>query len=159
MKRITWFVAGTAVGAAGAGYAKRKVKDTVGRRAQQLAPVNVAKNAAGRVRASGRNVVGAMREGRSAMKAKEAELMAARDGDAVVRVEPGQVIVLREVHVEQGRIEAVPVVEPDGPTARDEPHEAPPPPSSLAVPVETAHPLALAGAAIEGSESSCRSLT
>ena len=90
---------------------------SVGRRAQQLAPANVAKNAAGRVRASGRNVVGATREGRSAMKAKEAELKAARDGDAVVRVEPGQVIVLREVHVEQGRIEAVPVGEPDEPTA------------------------------------------
>ncbi len=117
MKRITWFVAGTAVGVAGAGYAKRKVKDTVGRRAQQLAPVNVAKNAAGRVRSGGRNVVGAMREGRSAMKAKEAELKAARDGDAVVRIEPGQVIVLRDVRVEQGRIEATQLVEADEPTS------------------------------------------
>jgi len=111
MKRITWFVAGTAVGAAGAGYAKRKVKDTVGRRAQQLAPVNVAKNAAGKVRATGRNVVGAVREGRSAMKAKEVELKAARDGDEVVRLEPGQVVVLREVRVEQGRVEGTPVVD------------------------------------------------
>jgi hypothetical protein len=113
MKRITWFVAGTAVGAAGAGYAKRKVKDTVGRRAQQLAPANVAKSAAVKVKATGRNVVGAVREGRAAMKAKEAELKAARDGDEVVRVEPGQVIVLREVRVEQGRTEGAPVVEVD----------------------------------------------
>jgi hypothetical protein len=124
MKRVTWFVAGTAVGAAGAGYAKRKVKDTVGRRAQQLAPANVARSAAVKVKATGRNVVGAVREGRSAMKAKEAELKAARDGDEIVRVEPGQVIVLREVRVEQGRVEGVPAVEAEetpAPTGRKQP--------------------------------------
>jgi hypothetical protein len=80
MKRLTWFVTGVAAGAAGTGYAKRKVRET----ASQLAPSNVAKTAATTVKSGGRKVVDAVREGRDAMRAKEDELKARRDA----RVEP-----------------------------------------------------------------------
>lgn len=109
MKKVTWFVSGAVAGAAGVGYAKKKVKQT----ASQLAPVHVAKDAAGKVRGGFVNVGDALREGRSAMKAKEAEMRARLDGRAASLedelvpgdqvlvdgrpVEPGQVIVLRQV--------------------------------------------------------------
>ena len=102
MKRLTWFVGGAVAGIAGAGIAKRKVKQA----ASQLAPKNVAQGITTRVRES---VV----EGRMAMRAKEAEMRARLDGRAVrladdlddgdevlvdgVPVEPGQVIVLKQV--------------------------------------------------------------
>ena len=76
MKRLTWFVGGVAAGAAGASYAKRKVRLV----AAQLAPVQVARGAAGRVRARGRVVADAVREGRGAMRDREDELRARRDG-------------------------------------------------------------------------------
>ena len=75
MKRITWFVTGIAAGATGANYATKKVKQT----AAQLAPANVAKGAATKVKRSGKRVVEAVREGRDAMHAKEDELKARRD--------------------------------------------------------------------------------
>lgn len=109
MKRVTWFVSGAVAGAAGVGYAKKKVKQT----ASQLAPVHVAKDAVGKVRGGFVNVGDALREGREAMRAKEEELRARLDGraasledtpeprDQVIAdgrsVEPGQVIVLRDV--------------------------------------------------------------
>src|SRR5471032_650282 len=109
IKRVTWFISGAVAGIAGAGYAKRKVKAT----AEQLAPVNVAKNIGARAKARGHDVADAIREGRQAMRAKEAELRARRDGRAEpladeldrgdevlvhgLPVEPGQVIVLRQV--------------------------------------------------------------
>jgi len=80
MRRITWFVGGVVAGAASAGYAKKKVRAT----AAQLAPVTVVRNAGVRVRDQGRHVVGAIREGRSAMHAREDELKARRDA----RIEP-----------------------------------------------------------------------
>lgn len=102
IKRLTWFVSGAVAGIAGAGIAKRKVKQA----ASQLAPKNVAQGITTRVRES---VV----EGRMAMRAKEAELRARLDGRAMrladdldagdevlvdgVPVEPGQVIVLKQV--------------------------------------------------------------
>jgi hypothetical protein len=102
IKRLTWFVSGAVAGIAGAGIAKRKVKQA----ATQLAPKNVAQGITTRVRES---VV----EGRMAMRAKEAELRARLDGRAMrladdldagdevlvdgVPVEPGQVIVLKQV--------------------------------------------------------------
>jgi len=108
VKRVTWFVSGVAAGAAGVTYTKRKVKQT----AAQLAPANIARNAAHVVRERGHDIADAVREGRDAMKAKEAELLARRDGHAVVDmhdntiiippdVEPGQVIVLRDVREER----------------------------------------------------------
>jgi hypothetical protein len=56
MKRITWFVAGAAAGATSAGYATRKIKST----AAQLAPVNVARGAAGRAKLGSQRVVAAV---------------------------------------------------------------------------------------------------
>jgi len=113
MKRVTWFVSGAVAGVAGAGYAKKKVKAT----AAQLAPVNVAKSAVAKVRDRGSEVVDAVRDGRQAMKSKEAELKAKLNGTAAPLadelvdelsaddqilvdgrpVQPGQVIVLRQV--------------------------------------------------------------
>jgi hypothetical protein len=102
MKRLTWFIGGAVAGVAGAGVAKKKAKAVY----VELAPANVAHKTADRVR-------DALQEGRTAMKAKERELRARLDGrahnladaldegDAVivdgVPVEPGQVIVLKQV--------------------------------------------------------------
>lgn len=102
IKRLTWFVSGAVAGIAGAGLTKRKVKQ----KAADLAPSKVARNAAQRVR-------DAASEGRRAMRAKEAELKARLDGRSATLadelhegdevlvdgrpVEPGQVIVLRQV--------------------------------------------------------------
>ena len=74
MKKLTWFVTGVAAGATGANYAAKKVKQT----ASQLAPANVAKGAANRVRDGGRRVVEAVKEGRRAMHDREDELKARR---------------------------------------------------------------------------------
>lgn len=109
MKRVTWFVGGVATGVAGASYARRKVKA----KAAELAPVQIARQAGERVRDVGRSIADAVRDGRAAMRAKEAELRARLDGRAgtladelgegdVVHVdgrpvEAGQVIVLRQV--------------------------------------------------------------
>ena len=112
MKRLTWFVGGVAAGAIGVGRAKRKVRSV----ASDLAPVQVARRATDRVRQRGHDVAEAVREGRRAMRMKELELRARVDGrvttladeldeldegTAVIvdgrPVEPGQVIVLRQV--------------------------------------------------------------
>lgn len=74
-RRVTWFVGGLVAGAAGAGYAKKKVKHT----AAQLAPANLVKSASGKVRDQGRHVADSIREGRAAMHAREDELKARRD--------------------------------------------------------------------------------
>lgn len=102
MKRLTWFVTGAAAGAAGASYATRKVKQT----AAQLAPANVAR-AANRVRQGGRQVVDAIREGRSAMLAREDELKARRDARAEPlddRLEPGDQLLVDGRPVDTGRV-------------------------------------------------------
>jgi hypothetical protein len=103
MKRLSWFVGGVAAGAAGAGYAKKKVKHT----AAQLAPVNVAKRAAGSIRDQGRHVVDAIREGRTAMHSKEDELRARRDARVETlddRLEPGDQLLVDGRPVETGRV-------------------------------------------------------
>jgi hypothetical protein len=91
--RATWFVAGAAVGAVGASYTRRKVKAV----AEQMTPVNVARGVATRVRTRGQDLVEAMREGRSAMRAKEDQLRAGRDADAVAIAPAAQIIVLSDV--------------------------------------------------------------
>jgi hypothetical protein len=113
MKRVTWFVSGAVAGVAGASYTKRKVKAT----ASQLAPSNIAKTAVARVKQKGHDVVDAVRDGRDAMKEKEAELRARLggegdvdidgDGDKPIMIEviateavpvtPGQVVVLQQI--------------------------------------------------------------
>ena len=102
IKRLTWFVGGAVAGIAGASVAKRKAKEV----AAEYAPAQMAKKAGDRLR-------DAVAEGKRAMKAKETELRARidgragtladelDDGDTVIvdghPVEPGQVIVLRQV--------------------------------------------------------------
>ncbi len=102
MKRLTWFLGGAVAGVAGVSVAKKKVKSA----AVEFAPANVARKTTERVKE-------AVQEGRRAMRAKEAELRGRLDGrahsladdlddgDAVIvdgmPVEPGQVIVLKQV--------------------------------------------------------------
>ena len=102
MKRLTWFLGGAAAGIAGSSVAKKKVKAA----AAELAPSNIARKTTDRVR-------DAVQEGKRAMRAKEAEMRARLDGrsgtladdlaegDTVLvdgqPVEPGQVIVLKQV--------------------------------------------------------------
>ncbi|MFT6291116.1 MAG: hypothetical protein ACJAR2_001716 [Ilumatobacter sp.] len=103
MKRVTWFVGGVAAGAAGAGYAKKKVVE----KASQVSPVGVARSAAGRVRQTASHVVDAVRDGRSAMTQHEDELKAKRDGRLVSleeHVEPGDQVFVDGVEVESGRV-------------------------------------------------------
>jgi hypothetical protein len=110
LKRVTWFVSGAVAGAAGAGVAKRKVKA----KAAELAPVTIARKAGQRVR-------DAVDEGRRAARVKEAELRARLEGrhatidqltevDQVLvdgeSVEPGRVIVLRQVADRRSRRQA-----------------------------------------------------
>jgi len=101
-KRVTWFVGGAVAGAAGATVARRKVRAA----AAELTPAAVARKAKQRA-------MDAWAEGRRAARHREAELRARMDGrvesladeleegDAVLvdgrPVEPGQVIVLRQV--------------------------------------------------------------
>jgi Sec-independent protein translocase protein TatA len=92
IKRVTWFVGGLATGAAGIGYAKKKIKA----QAAKLAPVNVAKGVVGKARNTGRHVASALREGREAMKDKESELWAKVD-DGPHDTQDRQVIVLENV--------------------------------------------------------------
>lgn len=105
MKRLTWFLGGAAAGVLGASVARKKVKAA----AAELSPANLAHKAADRVRE-------AAHDAQQTMKAKQIELRARitgkparaatladelQDGDAVFvdgqPVEPGQVIVLRQV--------------------------------------------------------------
>jgi|GEM_PF-803431 hypothetical protein len=128
IKRVTWFAAGAAAGAVGMAAAGRTVK----RKAAELTPVNVARNAASRVKARGSDVAAAVREGRTQAKAKEAELRAVRDGRAPAGIPgltepapPGtivNVVVLdpRQVPGLDERLDEVRAAKPAGPrrTAR-----------------------------------------
>jgi len=80
IKRLTWFVAGAATGAAGTVAAGRRVR----RAAERLAPVNMARQAVSSVARRKHAVAAAVREGKAAMIAKEHELRARRDGHPVV---------------------------------------------------------------------------
>jgi len=103
MKRVTWFVTGIATGAAGAGYATKKVKQT----ASQLAPANVARGAADQARKRGRKVVDAVREGRAAMHAREDELKARREARVETlddRLDPGDQLLVDGQPVDTGRV-------------------------------------------------------
>ena len=91
--RATWFVAGAAAGAVGATYTRRKVKAV----AEHMAPVNVAKSVAGRARSRGQDLVEAVKEGRLAMRAREDELRAGREAEALPIAPAAQIIVLSDV--------------------------------------------------------------
>lgn len=118
IRRLIWFVSGIVAGVSGVLFAGRRVKKTVG----SLAPARVVGKAADATRDKARTIGDAWREGREAMRAREAELRARRDGrleslassvdpvkpgDEVLvdgrRVEPGRVIVLRQVENDKRR--------------------------------------------------------
>ncbi len=103
MKRLTWFVGGVAAGAAGASYAKKKVKE----KAAQVSPAGAARSAVTRTKQTAANVVDALREGREAMSQHEDELKARRDGRLVElsdHVAPGDQVFVDGVEVESGRV-------------------------------------------------------
>jgi hypothetical protein len=104
IKRLTWFAGGVAAGVTGAGYAKKKVRET----AAQLDPRQVATNAAGAVRSRGRDVVEAIREGRAVMRQHEEHETARRDGRLVSLDE--HLTATDEVYVDGVRVEADRVV-------------------------------------------------
>ena len=83
LTRLTWFIAGTAVGLGGSVWARRKVRRT----AERLAPVNLATTAIDAMKE-------AVREGRDAMRAREVELRAVRDGHPATGSAP-----VRPLHV------------------------------------------------------------
>lgn len=112
IKRFVWFVSGLVTGAMAVVVTGRKVKRRVGK-VTQLTPVKVVRDATSSVRNSVAEVGEAVRDGREAMRAKENELRARVEGrasslddeldvaDAVLvdgeRVEPGRVVVLRQI--------------------------------------------------------------
>ena len=106
MKRVSWFVSGAVAGVAGAGYAKRKVKET----ASQLAPSNIAKTAVAKVRERGHDVADAIRDGREAKREKESELRAklgtpsATGPSRAAQVGPDDVMVIEGRPVETGQV-------------------------------------------------------
>lgn len=100
IKRVTWFVGGAVAGAAGAGYAKSAVSKRAKRTAAKLNPATLARKA-------GNNVTGAVREGRAAMKAREAELRAKRDLRLETlddKLEPGDQLLVDGQPVDTARV-------------------------------------------------------
>lgn len=103
IKRVTWFAGGVAVGIAGAGYAKKKVKQT----AAQLTPSTVARTAAERIAAKGREVAEALREGQRVMHQHEEEVEAFRDGRLISlgdHMAPGDEVYVDGELVESDRV-------------------------------------------------------
>jgi hypothetical protein len=107
MRRAVWFVGGVVTGAAGVGYAKRKVVAA----ADRMRPSNLASSASAALRRHGQRFVGSVQDGVSAARRRENELRAERagrlvrlrehlaEGDQVLVdgkvVEPGRVILMR----------------------------------------------------------------
>lgn len=103
MKRVTWFAGGVAAGLAGAGYAKKKVKEV----ASNAAPAQVAKTAVAKARAKTQDVADAVREGRAVMNQHEDELRAKREGrleSLEDHVDPGDKVFVDGQPVHSGRV-------------------------------------------------------
>jgi hypothetical protein len=92
MKRVVWFAAGAVAGVSGSAYARRKAREA----AIRYRPVSVAKGAVDRV-------TDAVREGRKAMVAREAELRAAQREEAPPRARP-----VEPVRPSDGRVHSGP---------------------------------------------------
>lgn len=118
IKRFVWFVGGTIAGVTGTLVAGRRVK----RRVRTLAPVRVVQETTSSLRRRVADLGEAIDEGRQVMQAREAELRARVDGrvsslsdvdrpisdrDALLvdgePVEPGRVVVLRDVNEDRPR--------------------------------------------------------
>lgn len=114
IKRLVWFVSGAVAGVGGVVFAGKKVRRTV----TELTPVKVVNRAAKSTKSRFDSIADAWSAGKDAMHDKEHELKARRDGrfdslssdsrleplqpgDEILvdgeRVEPGRVIVLRQV--------------------------------------------------------------
>ncbi|MDA2956711.1 MAG: hypothetical protein ACO39Y_06925 [Ilumatobacteraceae bacterium] len=112
IKRFVWFVTGGLTGALAVLFTRRRVKKQVAR-VTDLTPIKVVKEATDSVRRTVTDVGDALRDGRDAMRHKEAELRARVEGraeslddalghdDAVLvdgePIEPGRVVVLRQI--------------------------------------------------------------
>ena len=113
IKRLIWFVSGVVAGISGVLFAGKRVKRSV----TSFTPIKVAQRVTQSTRSGLNSVADAFREGRDAMRDKEFEMKAKRDGrvesfdqqglirplqpgDELLidgkRIEPGRVIVLRE---------------------------------------------------------------
>ena len=113
IKRLIWFVSGVVAGISGVLFAGKRVKRSV----TSFTPIKVAQRVTQTTRSRLNSVGDAFREGRDAMRDKEFEMKAKRDGrvesfdqqgsirplqpgDELLidgkRIEPGRVIVLRE---------------------------------------------------------------
>ncbi len=113
IKRLIWFVSGVVAGISGVLFAGKRVKRSV----TSFTPIKVAQRATQSTRSRLNTIGDAFREGRDAMRDKEFEMRAKRDGrvesfdqqrairplqpgDELLidgkRIEPGRVIVLRE---------------------------------------------------------------
>ena len=73
-KRTVWFTIGTGVGLGGSFYAQRRLRQKI----ERYHPEQVAKQVSTTVRTFGADVAAAAREGKEAMKAREAALRAQR---------------------------------------------------------------------------------
>lgn len=114
IKRFMWFVSGVVAGVGGVVFTGRRVK----RKVVSFAPVKVVGRATEATRSRLGRIGDAYREGRDAMREREDELKARRDGrleqlstvepidplgpdDQILvdgrRIEPGRVIVLRQM--------------------------------------------------------------
>lgn len=112
IKRFVWFVSGSITGALAVVATRKKVRRQVSR-VTDSAPAKIVRDATGSVRRTANEVSDALREGRDAMRTKEAELRARIDGraeslesslahdDAVLvdgrPIEPGRVVVLHQI--------------------------------------------------------------
>jgi hypothetical protein len=84
VKRVAWFTAGAAAGVSGSVYVHRKLRLAV----ERYKPARMAKSTLDRARGRGRDLADAVREGRAAMNAKEAELRASQSARVAPTLTP-----------------------------------------------------------------------
>lgn len=105
VKRVTWFIGGAVAGAVGADAAKRKIRRVASNTAAKLAPKNVARGTAERMKSAARRSAAAIRSKERQLVARAQGLATSLDDEiddvATVivdgkSVEPGKVILLRQ---------------------------------------------------------------
>lgn len=108
IKRLVWFVSGIVAGVGGVLFAGRRVKRTIG----SLGPVKIAHRAAGATKGRLSSVGDAFRDGRQAMREREAELKARRDGridslnsnTGIAPIEPGDAVLVDGTPISPDRV-------------------------------------------------------